>query len=131
MAQETWIKIVRNADQYRPIGTLASWICQVTRNTCLNSLRGQNREILSDEIEAHAENEFTADDFSELSDQRERLQSAFERLPPQQRLVLVMFIYEELPLTEIAVSLLTSVGAIKQLLFRAKQTLKTLLQEKA
>lgn len=125
MAQEAWIKIVKNASMYRPVAKVSAWISQVTRNTCLNGLRGVKFEVELSETDdilsdpgADLENVFLS------LEQAKVLEKAFAELPAQQRAVLTMFIYEDLSHAEIAVELSVSIGAVKQLIFRAKENLK-------
>lgn len=124
MAQETWIKIIKNADSYKPIASLSAWICQVTRNTCLNGLRDVTFDEDLSEVENVLESDFDLEgSFIELSDKKV-LDQAFAALPVQQRTVITMFVYEELSHAEIAKELSVSVGAVKQLLVRAKENLQ-------
>lgn len=131
VAQEAWMKIVRNARNYRPIGSLSSWICEVTRNTCLNAIRDEQSFEPIDDGAFHDEpdNESVDEIFVRL-ESRKRLQASFEALPAQQRAVLTMFIYEELSHAEIARAMSISIGAVKQLLLRSRENLRRHLEDK-
>jgi RNA polymerase sigma factor (sigma-70 family) len=124
MAQEVWMKIIKNATQYRPIASLNAWISQVTRNACLNELRVRHPEEFAEDLDAVADVSLDADQvYSQLTDHAV-LEEAFKTLPSQQRAVLLMFVYEELSHAQIASELKISVGAVKQLLFRGKENLR-------
>lgn len=124
VSQECWIKIVRAASSYRGDGSVKSWVYTVVRRTALNYMRDQlPRESLSD-MEAAPEastHEFETAVLAraEISEVR----AALAELPDNQRLALTMWLTEELSYEEIARELSLSEGAVKQLLFRARQTL--------
>ena len=54
--------------------------------------------------------------------------AAIASLPEAQRLAIVLRRYEDMPYEEIAIVLKTTVPAVKSLLFRAREELKTKLQ---
>ncbi len=124
VSQECWIKIVRAAATYRAEGSVKSWLYTVVRRTALNFMRDQlPRETLTDSENAP---EATTQEFeasvlarAEIS----KVRAALADLPDNQRLALTMWLTEELSYEEIARELNLSEGAVKQLLFRARQTL--------
>jgi RNA polymerase sigma-70 factor (ECF subfamily) len=130
MAQETWIKIIKHADSYRPIASLAAWISQITRNTCLNGLRDLTWDKDLSDVEETLESDFDLEQTFITLSQRKVLDQAFATLPAQQRAVITMSVYEELSHAEIAKELSVSVGAVKQLIVRAKSHLQKYFEEK-
>ncbi len=131
MAQEAWLKIVANANQYRSIGKLSAWICQVTRNICLNEIRGTkwNENLELEIVEEKLADEVTPENIMLNVSDKINFEKAFSSLVPQQRAVLMMFVHEELSHSEIAQELNISVGAVKQLVFRAKESLRRTLKD--
>ncbi len=130
MTQEVWIKVVKSADKYQPLASLAAWLCQVTRNHCLNELRRNRPEDFTENWEQISESQVDHDEPRFEPADIEQMTQAFEQLPAQQRAALMMFVYEELSQSEIAVQLSLSVGAVKQLLHRAKSSLRLQLGNK-
>jgi len=57
------------------------------------------------------------------------VRAAIARLPPRQRSVWILRVYQELPHAEIARILGSSVGAVKANFFHALTNLKRLMQE--
>jgi RNA polymerase sigma-70 factor (ECF subfamily) len=57
----------------------------------------------------------------------DRVREAIVSLPPLQREALVLFEYEGLTLSEIAVIADTDIGAVKSRLYRARERLKVIL----
>lgn len=125
MTQEVWMRVIKNANQYRPIGTLAAWMSQVTRNACLNGLRAVRPEDFVEDLEQIADQKGVDGEnpFADLKDGDE-LEKAFQALPPQQRAALTMAVYEELSQAEIAKELNVSIGAVKQLISRGKENMR-------
>ena len=131
MTQEVWMRVIKNANQYRPIGTLAAWISQLTRNACLNGLRAARPEDFVEDLEQIADQKVDAENpFADLKD-GEELEKAFQALPPQQRAALTMAVYEELSQAEIAKELNISIGAVKQLISRGKENMRAHFRERA
>ncbi len=133
MTQEVWLRVIKNANMYRPTGTLAAWLSQLTRNACLNEMRAAKPEDFVEDLESIADKSQSMDadsPFKGLTD-NEELEQAFQALPSQQRAVLLMAVYEELSHSEIAKELNISVGAVKQLIVRGKENMRAHFAEKA
>ena len=63
----------------------------------------------------------------EQKEMGEVIRNALSRLPETQRIAVLLAKYENMPMEEIAGVLNTSTGAVKQLLYRAKTTLRETL----
>ncbi len=129
MTQETWMKVIKFSASYSPIGSVKSWILQINRNLIIDHFREQRKWANSDDIEAIEVSDESLD-ASELIDSEEKrklFQHAFSELEEREKIVLTMVIVEELSYSEIAQKLSLSVGAIKTIMFRAKNNLKELL----
>jgi RNA polymerase sigma-70 factor (ECF subfamily) len=130
LTQETWMKVIEKSSTYSPHGSAVSWIFTIARNLCLNELRDFNKEILQDsdltERELNENNDSVEETLSRHQD-HVRLKKAIDQLPEKQRIVLTIHLVEELSDSEIAKQLNLSVGAVKALLFRARETLRSSL----
>lgn len=124
--QETWMKVIRNANQYKPTGSVKSWIMSISRNLVIDEFRSQKKWTDLDDAEWNSI-EDTQEDIESLfqsNQKNDQFKQAFSELPENQRVVLTMVLVEELSQSEVAVKLNTSVGAVKASLFRARETLK-------
>lgn len=131
MTQETWMKVIKYSSTYSAVGSVKSWILQINRNLIIDHFREQKKWADSDDIES-IEVEDHGLDASELIDseeKRRRFQNAFSVLEEREKIILTMVIVEELSYSEIAQKLKLSVGAIKTIMFRAKNTLKEILSK--
>lgn len=104
----------------------AAWLYRIAANAIADQARRKMRETegLSASLESS-----TAIDLEEV-ERRARLFSAVDKLPDDQRRVIVMRFADEKSIREIAAELGRSEGAVKQLQFRGLENLRNRLNEK-
>jgi len=105
----------------------AAWLYRIAANAIADQARQKLRE--SGEQATPATENFTTTDLEEV-ERRARLFSAVDKLPEDQRRVVVMRFADEKSIREIAEELGRSEGAVKQLQFRALENLRNRLIEK-
>ena len=105
----------------------AAWLYRIAANAIADQARHKVRES-ADEPNLSSESS-TATDLEEV-ERRARLFSAVDKLPEDQRRVIVMRFADEKSIREIAGELQRSEGAVKQLQFRALENLRNRLIEK-
>jgi len=139
ISQTVWMKVVQNARNYRGEGTFIAWIHTITRNSVFDEMRKKKEELFSentnDELDIHHLINSSIE-LSVESIETELLQNsditivkqAMDELPDTQRLVLTIWLVEELSYEDIAMRMNQSIQAIKSLLFRARQSLKEKLK---
>lgn len=129
MTQETWMKVIKFSASYSPVGSVKSWILQINRNLIIDHFREQKKWSDSEDIESIevSDESLDASELIDSEEKRSRFQKAFAGLDEREKMVLTMVIVEELSYSEIAQKLSLSVGAIKTIMFRAKQNLKEIL----
>jgi RNA polymerase sigma-70 factor (ECF subfamily) len=132
-AQDTWIRVVRAADQFSEPGNVKAWILKITKNLALNTLEKRGwEESLSEGQESQIE--MAQEEISVTIEKAQTLQAlkaAVDKLPDRQRVALVLWMFEEKSYSELSVELKINVNAVKVLLFRAKENIeKYMLQEK-
>jgi RNA polymerase sigma-70 factor (ECF subfamily) len=131
--QEVFVRLFRKAASYRPHGQLFTLLYRIAVNLCLNRLR--RRRLLrfvgfggDGEHDETALPEPAADgpDAAATVAARERwtaTRRALDRLPANQRAVVVLAKLEGLPYKEIAATLGITEGAVESRLVRAMRTL--------
>ena len=132
VTQETWLKVVLNAESFRPTGSVRSWILSIARNLVIDDFRSRKRWTDISE-EAWASIDDPQQNIEKLfsdHESNELLNQAFAELPENQKVVLTMVLVEELSQSEVAAKLGTSVGAVKATLFRARENLRKSIEEK-
>lgn len=125
ISQNTWMQIVRSSSNYRSESKFKAWSLAIARNKAIDEFRKQKRTFPVESLQDYVADE---KDFEFDLELREELHVALEKLPDQQRLVMLTWLTEELSYAELAKEFHTSISAIKSLLFRAKASLKEELQ---
>src|SRR3990172_8366208 len=119
LAQEVFLRIWQTANKYEPTAKFTTWIYKITANLCLNELKAARRRRWFSFHPFDRDSETSIEEtFLDDSPTAEDLRS----LPANQRMALVLKIYDDLPYQEIARILGCSVSAVESLLVRAKKT---------
>src|SRR5215510_7432534 len=109
----------------------AAWLFKIASNTIIDKFNKTSKEkalaSLSKDIEVSSTE---IEDIEEI-EQRAALFELVERLPDDQRRVILLRFAEEKSIREVAEALSRSEGAIKQLQFRALQNLRTMEFERS
>jgi len=135
LAQETFVRLYRARERYRPEGRLATFLFRITYNLALNRVRDDRRR------ETSSLGNGGEDGAREVRDERiavpgealdreiwaRRIETALGELPENQRAALVFQHYEGLDLAEIGEILGISAKAVKSLLHRARENLRPIL----
>lgn len=131
MFQETFIKVHDHAHTLRESGTVRSWMYTIARNTCLNALKRQGRQVrLTTEYEdIEDDGMLPPDKMFERDSMHAAVDDAIARLPENQREAVLLREFEGFSYAEIAQATDTNVGVVRQRLWRAKQSLRTMLAD--
>ncbi len=125
IAHDCFLSLLRKPGLFDPSrASLRTYLCAAARNLACKQLRRRGlemEEVPEREIEAGPLEHLMS---AELSDD---VQHAVEALPPLQREAIILFEYEELSLSDIAVAARTDVGTIKSRLHRARRRLRRML----
>lgn len=137
LAQRVFVQAYLAAKRYKRTAKFTTWLFTIVHNTVLNEYRRRARhaaesyEALTQPNEAGEMTRGIADvdatdpgHEASLRELQERIRAAIEKLPPQQRMAVLLCRYEGWSYEEIAKTMRCSVGAVKSLLHRARSTLK-------
>lgn len=92
--------------------SVAAWLHQVTRNACLDRLRGESRRRRRESERALSEREGALDGRVEQADTRAAVERGLERLSADQREVLALRLFGERSYAEIALITGKRVGTV-------------------
>ena len=127
VAQTVFLKAFERFDQIGDSPTAAGWLKTVTTNECLNHLsRYRNRWRFFSEME-RAPNPGSGALDAGHSPEEQALDVALKRLPPHQRVPIVLFHFDDLSYQEIAERLGVSVGKVKTDIHRGREALRAAL----
>ncbi|MFZ4484042.1 MAG: RNA polymerase sigma factor [Chthoniobacterales bacterium] len=133
LAQKVYLRIWQARARYEASAKFSTWMFSITRRLVLNERRGRARRgaVFYDPGPDESVREPVACDVPSAQASAAELAAAIEEalaaLPEEQRTAIVLRRYEEMPYEEIARVLETTVPAVKSLLFRARETLRTKL----
>ncbi len=148
VAQQVFVRVWKSARRYKPKARFSTWLFTIARNLALNEVRRRKRHPLNS-LDAPADRESgnshgdDAGAHDHLADpgqaspgeqalhqeMQDAIETAIQDLPENQRTALTLWRFEDMAYEDIAQVLGTSVSSVKSLLFRARTTLRTALQE--
>jgi RNA polymerase sigma-70 factor, ECF subfamily len=137
LAQEVFLRVYRSRESYEPTAKFTTWLFRITTHLALNHVRDRRKDKLHDSIDEKVEEgapRQLADREANVEQQMLRqarlgeIRSAVEELPEKQRSAVLMHKYQEMEYSQIAAILGISESAVKSLLFRAYESLRSRLR---
>ncbi len=144
LAQDVWVKALRNLSDFKGHSSVSTWLYRITVNHIFNYYKQQKRrrwrEILNLDLreglreEAPLPGDFADDrepDPLDILQDKERnriVWQMIQRLPAAQRVPLILFRYEGLSYQEISEVMGISINAVESRLHRAKRNLRKWLE---
>ena len=130
LVQETMVRSIERADQFRSEGNLGAWLRSILRNLAIDRVRKSSHELTVDHVEMEwHEDELTVDPayIAERSADKAELEDALARLPFVYRTTVVLHDAEGWTLSEIAEMEEVRLPAAKQRLRRGRMMLVSAL----
>jgi RNA polymerase sigma-70 factor (ECF subfamily) len=136
LAQEVFLRVYRSRATYEPTAKFTTWLFRIATHLALNWIRdsrnekGQeslDQEVLEGAARQVPDGRANVEQHMVRSARLAEVRQAVERLPGKQRAAVLMHKYEELEYAQIARVLDCSESAVKSLLFRAYETLRSRL----
>ena len=138
VCQETFLRVLRRADRFREGGRFSTWMYQIALNLCRDHRRKSRRwsrivddGALDDEGAPQVADASDAPDRPEIAAERHEVQAyvqrALERIPAEQREVLVLKEFEGLKFREIAEILGCPESTVKSRMYYGLRGLKAAL----
>lgn len=137
ICQETFMRVISNADRFRPGAKFSTWMYQIALNLCRDQMRKKRRWslIVSDtggDHEATSTESWTSsldapEAAMEMSERRSVLREALREIPSAQREVVVLKEFEGLKFREIAEILGCPESTVKSRMYYALNGLREAL----
>ncbi len=130
IAQEVFLRAFRNLAKFRGEAPLEHWLARITVSACYDFLRKERRvrEQVSLDVHDYDVCDHSADAAVAAGRAREVVLHAMRQLSADEQLILTLAEIEERPLREIALLTGWSETNVKVRAFRARQSLKKILQ---
>jgi len=133
LVQEVFLRVIRARHDYRPEARFSTWLYRIVFNLCVNENERRKRGFSLDDGEGEAHERWADERLEAPGAELERadlvgsVRAAIAALPERQRMALVLAKYEGLAYDEVAHVLGTSEKAIKSMIHRARESLRTRL----
>lgn len=130
LVQETMIAVWTKAGLYSAErGSAATWIFTIARNLRIDRIRRESSAHFTDlDGFDQADDAPLADDLLSRGQENGRVASALERIPSEQREILILSYVEDVPQSEIAERLNLPLGTVKSRMRLAYRRLRKLLE---
>ncbi len=130
LMEETFVRLAVRRPHFRGRSSFKTWLYAIGRNLALDDLRRRRREDPADPELLVREADAETVEAAYLRDERSRtLHRAMGRLHPEYRTVLWLVYFEEMDNAQAAVAMRKSKRQIENLVYRAKQSLRTELKK--
>lgn len=133
LAQDTFVKVYRKAESYRPAGKFRSWLFRIAGNLARSRLRrrGILKWIRFDPfVHDTGGDQPGPDKVLEQTQREQEIRKALAGLPSRQRQALVLHRFQGLRYKEVAAAMETTVPGVESLIQRALATLRSQLAGK-
>jgi RNA polymerase sigma-70 factor (ECF subfamily) len=140
LAQEVFLRVYRSRERYEPTAKFTTWLFRIASHLALNWIRDgkkeKGQESLDEGLIEGADRQVpdrqpTVEQEMLIEVRLREVRAAIGMLPEKQRAAVMMHKYEELEYSQIAQVLNCSESAVKSLLFRAYETLRSRLAHMA
>jgi RNA polymerase sigma-70 factor (ECF subfamily) len=129
LTAEVFHKALANLRRYQWRGApFGAWLLKIAANAVADRARRGAREVAGPEDLSDGGPDTSLDADLDLIDQRARLFRLVDQLPTDQRTVIVQRFIDERSIRDVAQHLKKTEGAVKQLQFRALQTLRVRME---
>ncbi len=127
VAQEAFLKLLDAARRYRPTASFRTYLYRIVTRLCLDRV-AKKQPLYTSELPETSDPGRTASE-NLISGERSRMvRKALDKLPPNQRMSIVLKYYENLGYREIAVTMEVTEKAVERLLARGRASLEEYLR---
>ena len=131
LAQEVFFRVYRSRASYEPTAKFTTWLFRIATHLALNCIRDvrqeRSRDTLDPDTRQFADRGPTAEQALLKQARLAEVRAAVDTLPEKQKAAVLMHKYQEMEYAQIAAVLNCSESAVKSLLFRAYETLRSRL----
>ncbi len=130
-AQEAFVSAYQNIRALRSPDAFNAWMYRILINKCNLILGQRNRKVSYEETFMNEidERQASPEDFAIQAETKMRILELIDALPPDQRMVTMLYYYEGLSRVQIARAMGISESLVGVRLYRARKTMKKMLEE--
>ena len=124
--QNALVRAWRDLPTLRDPDRFDAWLRRLLVNACIDEMRRTRRSRFDVDVTDLSDQPATADAVSRIAD-RDQLERGFRRLEPEERAVIVLHHYLDLPLPDVAATLGIPLGTAKSRLYRGLRLMRAAL----
>ena len=142
LTQEAFLRVYRARERYRPTAKFSTWLFRIANNLAMNNRRSKSRRkevnlkaSESGPLGMNPQEQLALEKSGlmpgrqlDRKEMREVVRQALDTLSDRQKMALLLNKFEHMSYQDIAASMDLSVPAVKSLLTRARENLKTKLE---
>lgn len=140
MTVETFGKAFENIEKYKPDFAFSTWLFRIATNNCIDFIRKKRLNVVSMDSMVDDEGDdrplqirsdtLDPEEISIKKQQNEKLKDIVDKLPSRYRTLIILRYFDELSYEEIANQLDLPLGTVKAQLFRARDLLSNVMNQK-
>ena len=131
LMEETFFKIITKKPRFTAKHAFKTWLYTVGRNVAIDYIRHNSRQsdVSMDEIEVYLKDENDLEKMYIIEERKLAVHNALKIIHPEYRQVLWLLYFEEFTNTEVAAIMKKNSRQMKNLVYRAKNALKSELDK--
>ncbi|MEP1034159.1 sigma-70 family RNA polymerase sigma factor [Ekhidna sp.] len=130
IVQEAWIAIIKKIKTLHDPGAFQGWSLRIATNMAIDWIRSNQTNRKREEIRKVVQIEFAEKTNRPDEETIGALKQAIDQLPKEQQVVIKLFYQENLSMITISGLLDLPLGTVKSRLFRGREYLKNILEQK-
>ena len=131
LAQNAFVKAYRALERFEGKASFLTWISRIAYNESINHLKRRKIRLIDIDEASIADDDIADDELSTGNEERIRLmEDALDNLPPDERMLVHLYYYEDKPLQEIAYVMDAESNALAVRLHRIRKKLLIMIKEK-
>ena len=133
LSQDVLVKAYRMLPQFKGLAPFKGWLYRITYHEGLNRLKKINRQRSTLDLDDHAGDAATTTtnhlEEIEAADKRRMIRLALDHLPPEDRVLVHAYYFEEMSIREICMITGMSESNVKIKLYRSRKVMHEVLQK--
>ncbi len=134
LAQDVFVKAYNSLKKFRREAGFSTWIYRIAYNTAISETRKKKYIVKSfdEQLEKAASIQLTASEDEQIEENESKhklLEQALTTLPPEDKLILMLYYFEEKSVEEISKATRLTTSNVKVKLFRLRNKLKELMMK--
>jgi RNA polymerase sigma-70 factor (ECF subfamily) len=134
LSQDIFLKVFRSLGKFRRESSFSSWIYRIAYNAAVSETRKKKTYFRSFDEQLERLAVLGSDDNAVVEENENRhvlLEKALKELPPQEKLILMLYYFEEKSIEEVSKDTGLSLSNVKVRLFRLRNKLKGIMEQSA